>query len=184
MFSDVGEAVSGAAGSMWDRFTAARFREHRRARVARVAPRLRAGTPIVGTGGGARPVGGTGGSAQRLWLGRARTLRDLLDDNDIAGLQEWLAEHQPYEIADELARADAVRAVLLFRLLDKDRALTVFEELDPTDQHKVLSGLRDHAFRDVVEQDEDTDDRARLLGEAPAKFARRVLAYSVRTNGP
>jgi len=105
----------------------------------------------------------------------ARTLRDLLDDNDIAGLQEWLAEHQPYEIADELARADAVRAVLLFRLLDKDRALTVFEELDPTDQHKVLSGLRDHAFRDVVER-MNTDDRARLLGEAPAKFARRVLA--------
>src|SRR5690606_4529070 len=42
-------------------------------------------------------------------------------------------------------------------------------------QHKVLSGLRDHAFRDVVER-MNTDDRARLLGEAPAKFARRVLA--------
>ncbi|WP_024875156.1 magnesium transporter [Saccharomonospora piscinae] len=106
---------------------------------------------------------------------QARTLRDLLDDDDLRGLQEWLAEHQPYEIADELARADEVEAVLLFRLLDKDRALTVFEELEPTDQHKVLSGLRDTAFRDVVEQ-MDPDDRARLLGEAPAKFARHVLA--------
>ncbi|WP_197318728.1 magnesium transporter [Saccharomonospora sp. NB11] len=103
------------------------------------------------------------------------TLRDLLGDHDLPGLQRWLDEHQPYEIADELGRADAVHAVLLFRLLDKDRALDVFEELDPSDQHKVLEGLREPAFRDVVER-MAPDDRARLVGEAPAKFARRVLA--------
>lgn len=103
------------------------------------------------------------------------TLRDLLEDNDLPGLQNWLAEHPPYEIADELGRADAVHAVLLFRLLGKDRALTVFEELDPPDQQKVLEGLREPAFRDVVER-MAPDDRARLLGEAPAKFARHVLA--------
>lgn len=104
-----------------------------------------------------------------------RSLHHLLGSNDLLGLQRWLADRPPYEVADELARADAVRAVLLFRLLDKDRALAVFEELGPLDQHKVLSGLRDQAFRDVVER-MDPDDRARLLGEAPAKFARHVLA--------
>lgn len=102
-------------------------------------------------------------------------LRQLVDNNDVAGLQSWLSEHQPHEIADELARNDAVSAVLLFRLLDKDRALDVFEELDPGDQQKVLSGLRDQSFQDVVEG-MSPDDRARLLGEAPAKFARHVLA--------
>lgn len=102
-------------------------------------------------------------------------VRRLLDDNDIDGLQGWLDRHPPYRVADELARLDEVDAVLLFRLLDKDRALTVFEELDPADQHKVLSGLRHQAFGDVVEA-MDPDDRARLLGEAPAKFARHVLA--------
>jgi magnesium transporter len=102
-------------------------------------------------------------------------LRELFDTNDIPALQRWLAEHQPHEIADQLGRADPLRAVLLFRLLNKDRALAVFEELDPTDQHAILSGLRDQAFRDVVEA-MDPDDRARLLGEAPAKFARHVLA--------
>jgi magnesium transporter len=38
-----------------------------------------------------------------------------------------------------------------------------------------LSGMRDSAFREVVEE-MDPDDRARLLGEAPAGFVRRVLA--------
>jgi magnesium transporter len=105
----------------------------------------------------------------------AEVLQELLDRNDVAELQTWLAEHPPYLIADELGRHDAVTAILLFRLLEKDRALDVFEELDPVDQQKVLSGLRDQAFRDLVEA-MDPDDRARLLGEAPAKFAQKVLA--------
>lgn len=102
-------------------------------------------------------------------------LRTLLDRNDIAGMQRWIAEQRPYEIADELGREDSVSAVLLFRLLDKDEAIEVFEELDPLAQQKILDGLRDHAFRELVEG-MDPDDRVRLLGEAPAKVAQRVLA--------
>jgi magnesium transporter len=68
-----------------------------------------------------------------------------------------------------------VDSVVTFRLLDKDRALEVFEELDPVDQQQILEGLRDAAFRDLVEH-MDPDDRARMLKEAPAKVAKRVLA--------
>ncbi|MGH3520505.1 MAG: magnesium transporter [Haloechinothrix sp.] len=103
------------------------------------------------------------------------TLHKMVDDNDVPGIQRWLDQHPPHVIADELGRSDALTAVLLFRLLGKDRALDVFEELAPVDQQKVLSGLRDRAFHELVEA-MDPDDRARLLGEAPAKFAQRVLA--------
>ncbi|PSK97564.1 magnesium transporter [Haloactinopolyspora alba] len=101
--------------------------------------------------------------------------RAIPGGDDLPGLQQWLAEHQPYVIADELARIDAVDAVVAFRLLDKERALAVFEELEPVDQQRILLGLRDHVFRDLVEE-MDPDDRARMLGEAPAKVAKRVLA--------
>ncbi|GAB2752081.1 magnesium transporter [Salinifilum aidingensis] len=103
------------------------------------------------------------------------SLQTLLDRNDIAGMQHWISERRPYEIADEIGRQDAVEAVLLFRLLSKDEAIEVFEELDPIAQQKILDGLRDHAFRELVEA-MDPDDRVRLLGEAPAKVAQRVLA--------
>ncbi|WP_034268005.1 magnesium transporter [Haloechinothrix halophila] len=103
------------------------------------------------------------------------SLEDLIDANDVSGMKQWLDEHPPHVIADELGRNEAITAVLLFRLLDKDHALAVFEELDPVDQQKILSGLRDKAFYELVEA-MDPDDRARLLGEAPAKFTQRVLA--------
>ncbi|GIJ30058.1 magnesium transporter MgtE [Micromonospora qiuiae] len=102
-------------------------------------------------------------------------LRALLDRHDLAGVQGWLDAHPPHVIADELARLDGTAAGVPFRLLEKDRALAVFEELEPIDQQAILAGLRDQAFRDLVEG-MDPDDRARMLREAPAKVAKRVLA--------
>lgn len=99
----------------------------------------------------------------------------LLGRQDLEELQRWLATHPPHLIADELARMEAAAAVAPFRLLDKDRALSVFEELEPLHQHELLVGLRDDAFGDLVEA-MDPDDRARMLGEAPATVVRRVLA--------
>lgn len=106
---------------------------------------------------------------------KTTSLAFLVEERDLQGMQEWLAQQPPYEIADALARMPQVDAVVPFRLLDKDRALAVFEELDPVDQQKILAGLRDQAFRELVEA-MDPDDRARMLGEAPAKVAKRVLA--------
>jgi magnesium transporter len=99
----------------------------------------------------------------------------LLAQQDLAGALEWLETQPAYSIADEIARMDAVESVVSFRLLDKDRALEVFEELEPVDQQQILESLRDQPFRDLVEG-MDPDDRARMLGEVPAKVARRVLA--------
>ena len=103
------------------------------------------------------------------------SLSELVEANDLVGVRGWLDTRPPYVIADELARLDGVRAGVPFRLLDKDRALTVFEELEPVDQQAILLGLRDQAFHDLVEA-MDPDDRARMLTEAPAKVAKRVLA--------
>ncbi|NYI98471.1 magnesium transporter [Streptomonospora nanhaiensis] len=102
-------------------------------------------------------------------------LTSLVERNDLTGIRLWLAEHQPYEIADELSRMDVHLALVPFRLLDKDRELEVFEELDPHHQHQILLGLRDSAFRALLEE-MDPDNRARLIGEAPAKIATRALA--------
>ncbi|GAU71167.1 cation transporter [Streptomyces sp. NBRC 110611] len=105
----------------------------------------------------------------------AESLQDIVKDHRLSAAQEWLETHPPYVIADELARMDAVDAGVAFRLLQKDRALAVFEKLEPIDQQQILEGLRNRSFLDLVEG-MDPDDRARMLREAPAKVAKRVLA--------
>lgn len=103
------------------------------------------------------------------------SLRELVATNDLDAVQRWLDGSPPHVIADELARMDPVTAAVPFRMLQRDKALTVFEELDPIDQREILDALRGHAFADLVE-DMEPDDRARMLHEAPAKVVKRVLA--------
>ncbi|WP_194814862.1 magnesium transporter [Nocardia sp. XZ_19_385] len=105
----------------------------------------------------------------------SESLQDIVDSHRVGAAQEWLDNHPPHLIADQLARMDAVQAVVAFRLLDKDAALAVFEELEPVDQQQILQGLRDQSFRELVEE-MAPDDRARMLREAPAKVAKKVLA--------
>uniref|UniRef100_A0AAU3GRJ9 Magnesium transporter MgtE n=1 Tax=Streptomyces sp. NBC_01401 TaxID=2903854 RepID=A0AAU3GRJ9_9ACTN len=105
----------------------------------------------------------------------ADPLRYLVKDQRLDDAQKWLERYPPHVIADELARMDAVDAWVAFRLLGKDRALEVFEELEPVDQQLILEGLRDRSFLDLIEG-MDPDDRARMLREAPAKVVKRVLA--------
>lgn len=98
----------------------------------------------------------------------------LADPLDLETAQTWLEETGVLDIADELARMDPDRRVVVFRLLPRDRALTVFEALEPAHQQEILEGLRDERFRQLLE-DLDPDDRARLLHELPAKVAKRAL---------
>lgn len=103
----------------------------------------------------------------------AESLQNIIRDHRLQTAQEWLRTYPPHVVADELARMDAVDAGVAFRLLDKDLALTVFEEPEPVDQQQILEGLRDRSFLDLME-DSDPDDRARMPREAPAKVVRRA----------
>ncbi|WP_067461845.1 magnesium transporter [Nocardia amamiensis] len=105
----------------------------------------------------------------------SESLQDIVEAHRVDAALDWLGNHPPHVIADQLARMDAVRAGMAFRLLDKDLALAVFEELEPVDQQQILQGLRDQSFRELVEG-MAPDDRARMLREAPAKVAKKVLA--------
>ena len=101
-------------------------------------------------------------------------LKDALVRGQVSEIASWLEVRAPHDIAEEFTRLDAVQSALVWRLLGRDRALEVFEELDSTEQQELLSGMRDQAFRETLES-MDPDDRARMLGEAPAIFVHRVL---------
>jgi magnesium transporter len=103
------------------------------------------------------------------------TLDELVEQGDIVAIDRWLAESSVIRIAEELSRLPKEERGVPFRLLAKDRALEIFEELDPAVQQELLDGLRDANVRHLFEQ-MDPDDRAALVDEMPAKVAKRLLA--------
>jgi magnesium transporter len=103
-----------------------------------------------------------------------RPLQDLINDADLPGVDAWLGERSVVEVAEELERLPRDARAVPFRLLAKDRALEVFETLDPAIQQELLEGLRDANVRQIFEG-LDPDDRARLTEEMPAKVAAQLL---------
>jgi magnesium transporter len=101
-------------------------------------------------------------------------LDDLLATGNLDLIDRWLAQADVVEIADELVRLPREQRAVPFRLLAKDRALEVFERLDPSVQQELLEGLRETNVRQLFEE-MDPDDRARLTEEMPAKVATRLL---------
>ena len=107
--------------------------------------------------------------------GAERSLEELVQAGDLMAADAWLAERSPVEVAEELTRLERDERAIPFRLLAKDRALAVFEALDPAVQQELLEGLRDARVQQIFSE-LDPDDRARLTEEMPAKVARRLLA--------
>lgn len=62
-----------------------------------------------------------------------------------------------------------------FRLLSKDHAMEVFEELEPEDQMQVISSLGHEEAAKMFSQI-PPDDQVHLLDEVPAKVAKRLLS--------
>jgi magnesium transporter len=103
------------------------------------------------------------------------TLTDLVARKDLDAIDRWLDEHGALDVADELARLEPSERAVVFRLLAKDRALAVFEALDPIHQQQLLDALADESVNELF-LGIDPDDRARLTDEMPAKVANRLLA--------
>jgi magnesium transporter len=100
---------------------------------------------------------------------------ELLTSGDLDLMGRWLEQADVVEIADELSRLPREARAVPFRLLARDRALEVFELLDPSLQQELLEGMREANVRQLFEE-MDPDDRARLTEELPAKVAHRLLA--------
>src|SRR5699024_5198893 len=104
----------------------------------------------------------------------ARFLEDLLDDKDLDAVSRWLADRSSVVVAEELGRISGAEQAVAFRLLPKDRALDVFEYLDPVHQDDLSEALRDDHVTEIFAS-LAPDDQASLLDEMPAKVASRLL---------
>ncbi len=103
-----------------------------------------------------------------------QSLQELIHASDLPGIDAWLGERSVVEVVDALERLAREERAVPFRLLAKDRALEVFENLDPALQQELLENLRDVNVRQIFEG-LAPDDRARLTEEMPAKVAKRLL---------
>ena len=98
-----------------------------------------------------------------------------LRSKDMNALKPILNSAGELELLNIIRGLSPENRVIVYRLLSKDRALFVFEQLDAADQEALMRSFTEEATIEMITE-LDPDDRVRLLDELPAAVAKRMLA--------
>jgi len=99
----------------------------------------------------------------------------LIEDKNYTALKEVVSAANELAIIDTMNHLSTEEKAILYRLLSKDKALRVFEQLDMSDQHRLITSFTEDAAIAIIKELEP-DDRVRLMDELPAKVTKRMLS--------
>jgi magnesium transporter len=106
---------------------------------------------------------------------RQNVLRDLLQPFSLEAAKKQANQIAPAELVQLLMEIEPRKRVLAFRLLEKNKAIAVFEYLRPEEQADLIRAMESPEVIQLVEA-LDPDDRVRLFEELPAKVTKRLIA--------
>lgn len=124
----------------------------------------------------------TENSDSRLQVVSRKELRELvrsqllmlLEQGNLGGAKALLVPVQPADIAEAIEELPEAQQVIAFRLLSKDEAIEVYENLNSSVQQSLIEEFKRQEVLDIVDK-MSPDDRARLFDELPAKVVSRLL---------
>ncbi|WAL60657.1 magnesium transporter [Thermocoleostomius sinensis] len=106
---------------------------------------------------------------------RSNILNQLLEQPSVEATKQTVNQLSSFELARLLNDVDYQKRVLAFRLLGKNKAIEVFEYLNPDEQADLIQAMENPESIEVIES-LDPDDRVQLFEELPAKVTKRLIA--------
>jgi len=104
-----------------------------------------------------------------------KEFRDLLENREMEALKDKLNQSDTLTVAELLEELPPEDGAIAFRLLNKENALDVFEQLELEFQQKLLSSFKEERAIELIHGMEP-DDRVRLLDELPARVTKKLVA--------
>ncbi len=106
---------------------------------------------------------------------RHNVLGDLLQPYALEAAKKEANRLPAAELVQLLLDIEPGKRVLAFRLLEKDKAIAVFEYLRPEEQADLIQDMENPEVISLLEA-LDPDDHVRLFDELPAKVTKRLIA--------
>ncbi len=101
-------------------------------------------------------------------------VREKIAEKNLEGIKKTVSDMHPGEIVEGLESLEVKERPVVFRLLPKDKAVDVFDMLDPAVQGDLVESLTDEQAAEYLGELEP-DDRVHLLDELPARVAKKLL---------
>lgn len=102
-------------------------------------------------------------------------IREDLEQRDLEAVKRALKDENPVYLAQLIRVLPLAEQGPVFRLLAKDLAVEVFEQLNVEEKQTLLSSFQEENALELI-SGLDPDDQVELLDELPAKVAKRLLS--------
>ena len=103
-----------------------------------------------------------------------KKINEFLEQKKLFDIKRLVNDLHPADVAELMTFFDRDDQVVLFRLLKKDMAIAVFEQLDFERQENLLNSFTDDKVSEILNF-MSPDDRTELLDELPAKVVKKLL---------
>ena len=113
-------------------------------------------------------------TAETAMVELERALTGRVDALDLDAIAHLAARVDRAELTRLVRTRPPLQAAVLFRVLEKDEALAVFEALSPAYQADLVQSLREPDVAHIIDG-LDPDDRAEVFGELPASVVQRLM---------
>ena len=107
---------------------------------------------------------------------RVDEIKELLHGKKFLQLKEYLKGINSVDISSLFDELKGEEIILIYRLLEKEKAAEVFTELDSDIQEKLIKVLTDKELKDVVDE-LYIDDAVDLIEEMPSNVVKRILKH-------
>ncbi|MFA6815298.1 MAG: magnesium transporter [Lentisphaeria bacterium] len=103
-----------------------------------------------------------------------KKILEFLGKNNYSGLQQFLDDVNPVDLARVLEELDKPQMVMVFRLLPKDLAADVFTYMDSAMHQHIVESISEEEIRALIDE-MFIDDAVDLMEELPSNMVRAVL---------
>jgi len=107
---------------------------------------------------------------------RIDEIKELLRGKKFLQLKEYLKSINSVDISSLFDDLKGEEIILVYRLLEKEKAAEVFTELDSDIQEKLIKVLTDKELKDVVDE-LYIDDAVDIIEEMPSNVVKRILKH-------
>ncbi len=102
-------------------------------------------------------------------------IKQLIKEKKFFELKDVLNSIHPIDLAEGFHNFDKEEQLIIFRLLHFNRAIAMFEDLDPQQQSWIIENLEQNPLEKLVE-DMPADEKAKLVKHLPERVKRKLLS--------
>ena len=103
-----------------------------------------------------------------------KELHSLVEEKKFRLLRDELSTMNEFDIAEFMGELDAQGSLIVFRMLPKEMASSVFAFLEPENKEHIISSITDKELSFIIEE-LYLDDAVNMLEELPANVVKKVI---------